>query len=156
MKCNTRLSTLLLLGFAMFVASTALSAHAQLCSLSGVAGVYGFTGSGTLFLPSGPVPIAAVGKITLKADGTVLGTEARSVGGDFANETLKGTWTINPGCTGLLRAEVFESGVLVRTSVLTVVADDHMQETRDLQKSLTLPDGTNVPAVVTFEARRIF
>jgi hypothetical protein len=35
---------------------------------------------GMVDLPTGPVPIAAAGRANLKADGTVSGTEARSVG----------------------------------------------------------------------------
>jgi hypothetical protein len=156
MKRNIRPTTLVLIVFAMFVMSMAPAANAQQCSMGGVAGTYGFTGTGTLFLPTGPVLIAAEGRITFRADGSVSGTEARSVGGNFANETLKGTWKVNPGCTGTLAAEVFESGVLVRTSVLSFVVDDNMTETRSIQKSLTLPDGTKVPSVVTFEAKRMF
>jgi hypothetical protein len=156
MKRNIRPTTLVLIVFAMFVVSTVPSANAQQCSMTGVAGTYGFTGTGTLLFPTGPVLIAAVGRITLRVDGSLSGTEARSVGGGFANETLKGTWTVNSGCTGKLTAQIFQSGVLVRTSVLSFVVDDNMQETRNVQKSLTLPDGTNVPAVITFEAKRLF
>ena len=36
------------------------------------------------------------------------------------------------------------------------VLDENMTEARDVQKSLTLPDGTNVAVVITFEARRMF
>jgi hypothetical protein len=151
-----RLVTLVLFALAMFVVSATLSAYAQQCSLTGAAGPYGFTGTGTLFLPTGAVQIAAVGRINLRADGTLVGTEARSVGGDFANETLTGTWTVNANCSFKLTAKVFVSGVLVRTSVLVGVLDENMTEARDVQKSLILPDGTNVPVVVTFEARKMF
>ena len=79
------------------------------------------------------------------------------MGGQFANETLgPGTWTVNSDCTGTLTAKVFVSGVLVRTSVLSFVVDDNLREVRVVQQSLTLPDGTNVPVVITFEGRRIF
>ena len=86
----------------------------------------------------------------------MVGTEARSVGGDFANETLTGIWTVNANCNFKLTAKVFVSGALVRTSVLVGVLDQNMAEARDVQQSLTLPDGTKVPVVITFEARRIF
>lgn len=157
MKRNIGPTTLVLIVFAMFVVSMASpSALAQQCSLAGAAGAYGFTGTGTLLLSTGAVPIAAVGRINLRADGTLSGTEARSAGGDFANETLTGTWTVNANCTFRITAQVFVSGALVRTSVLSGVLDQNMTEARDVQKSLTLPDGTNVPVVITFEARRIF
>ena len=157
MKRNIGPTTLVLIVFAMFVVSMASpSALAQQCSLAGAAGAYGFTGTGTLLLSTGAVPIAAVGRLNLRADGTLSGTEARSVGGDFANETLTGTWTVNANCRFTLTAKVFVSGALVRTSVLSGVLDENMTEARDVQKSLMLPDGTNVPVVITFEARRIF
>jgi hypothetical protein len=157
MKHNIGPATLVLIVFAMFVVSMASpSALAQQCSLAAAAGPYGFTGTGALLLSTGAVPIAAVGRINLHADGTLSGTEARSAGGDFANETLTGTWTVNANCRFSLTAKVFVSGALVRTSVLSGVLDQNMTEARDVQKSLTLPDGTNVPVVITFEARRIF
>lgn len=148
--------TLVLTVFAMFVVSAAPSAYAQQCSLGGAAGAYGFTGTGTLLLPTGAVQIAAAGRINLHADGTLAGTEARSVGGDFANETLIGTWTVNASCKFTSTIKVFVSGALVRTSVLVGVLEENMTEAHDVQKSLTLPDGTNVPVVITFEAKRIF
>src|SRR5215470_2598866 len=70
------------------------------CSLEGTAGSYGFTLNGVVILPTGPVPIAAVGRAVLGADGSTSGTEARSVGGGFANETFDGTYTVNSDCTG--------------------------------------------------------
>jgi hypothetical protein len=156
MKGRIELTTLVLVVVAMFVVTAAPSTYAQQCSLAGAAGAYGFTGTGTLLLPTGAVQIAAAGRINLHADGTLSGTEARSVGGDFANETLVGTWTVSGNCTFKLTAKVFVSGVLVRTSVLVGVLDENMTEARDIQKTLTLPDGTNVPTVITFEAKRMF
>lgn len=156
MNRRIRLTTLVLIVFAMFVVSTAPSALAQTCSLAGAAGPYGFTANGTLLLPTGAVLIAAVGRVNLHADGTLSGTQARSVGGDFANETFAGTWTVNANCRVTVTATVFVSGVLVRTSVLVGVFDQNMTEIRNVQKSLTLPDSTNVPVVITFEGRRIF
>ena len=124
MKRNLGPTTLVLLVFAMFVVSMASpSALAQQCSLAGAAGAYGFTGTGTLLLATGAVPIAAAGRLNLHGDGTLSGTEARSVGGDFANETLTGTWTVNANCRATVTAKVFVSGALVRTSVLSGVFD---------------------------------
>ena len=125
------------------------------CSLATVAGKYGFTLAGTLLLPTGPVPGGAVGRVTLDAQGNVAGTEARNVGGSFANETFAGTETLSPNCTATSTLKFFESGQLVRTSVITLVWDDNLNEFRFVQQSLTLPDGTNVPVVVTGDGRRI-
>jgi hypothetical protein len=155
MKCDIGPKTLVLAVFAIFVVSTALSAHARQCSLANVAGTYGFTATGTLILQV-PVPLAAAGTVTFHADGTVSGKEFRSVGGQFATETIgPGSWSVDSDCTGKLTAEVFVGTVLNRTSVLRFVVDDNLSEIRVIQESLTFADGST-PAIITFEGRRIF
>ena len=125
------------------------------CSLATVAGKYGFTLTGTLLFPTGPVPGGAVGRVTLDTEGNLSGTEARNVGGGFANETFTGTQTLGPNCTSTSAIQFFESGKLVRTSVITIVWDDNFNEFRFVQQSLVLPDLTTVPVVVTGDGRRI-
>ena len=157
MKRNIGRTTLVIAFLAAVVLSMAPSAHAQQCTMANAAGTYGFTGTGTLLLSTGPVPVAAVGTITLNADGSLSGTEARSIGGEFENETIgPGTWSVNKDCTGILTAQVFAKGVLVRTSVLSTVFDDNVRQFRLVQQSLTLPGGGNLAVVITFEGRRIF
>ena len=141
---------------AMKMVATVRADEGTSCSLASVAGKYGVTLTGTLLLPSGPVPAAAVGKAILDADGNVSGTEARNVGGGFADETFTGTLTVNPDCTGAATLKFFQSGALVRTSVLALVFDDNRKELRIVQKSLTLPDGTNLPVVITAQAKKMF
>ena len=138
-----------------FLILFSLPARAGHCSTAAAAGSYGFTLSGTLILPTGPVPIAAVGRANLDADGSASGTEARSVGGDYADETFTGTFNINSDCTGTATINFYESGQLVRTSVLSVVIDDDNREIRMVQKSLTLPNGAVLPVVITVDARKI-
>jgi hypothetical protein len=130
-------------------------AKAAQCSQSGVAGKYGFTLSGVV-ITNAPVPIAAVGKAILDASGSVTGTEARSVGGGFADETFTGTYTVNSDCTGTTTLQFFENGNLVRTSVLSIAFDNNEREIRMVQKSLQLPNGAFLPVVITVEARRTF
>ena len=125
------------------------------CSLATAAGSYGFTLTGTLLSPTGPVSLAAVGRATLTAQGNGSGTEARNVGGSFANETLTATFTVNPDCTGEATIMAFESGQLVRTAVVSLVWDDNSNQLRQVVQSLTLPGGINVPTVATVEARKI-
>ena len=137
------------------VANYVPSARAAHCSLATTAGKYGFTLTGTLILPTVAVPIAAVGKAVLDASGNASGTESRSVGGGFADETLAGTYAVNTDCTGTATIQFFESGQLVRTSILSLVVDDNHREIRMVQKSLQLPNGAFLPVVVTVEARRI-
>ena len=126
------------------------------CSNAKAAGNWGLTLTGTLLLPTGPVPGAAVGRVRIDADGNVSGTEARNVGGGFANETLTGSLTVNSDCTATLTANVYESGVLVRTVVLAAVFVDDSNKVRMVQESLTLPDGTPIPVVITVEGNKLF
>ena len=132
------------------------AAQAAQCSASGAAGKYGFTLTGVVILPTGPAPIAAVGKAVLDATGGVSGTEARTVGGGYADETFTGTFTVNPDCTGTTTLQFFESGNLVRTSILSIVFDNNQREIRMVQKSLTLPNSVALPVVITVEARKMF
>lgn len=136
------------------LASIPPNAHAATCTVGNVAGNWAGTLTGTLLLPTGPVPIAAIVRATLKMDGTLTGTEARSVGGDYADETASGTWTVKADCTGTLIINFYQAGELVRTSVVTIVFDNEVKEVRMVQKSLTLPDGTQLPVVVTVEGRK--
>jgi len=92
----------------------------------------------------------------LDAAGNASGTESRSVGGSFADEAFTGTYTVNPDCTGTANLVFYESGQLVRTSVLSIVFDNNEREIRMVQKSLQLPNGAFLPVVITVEVRRIF
>jgi len=131
-------------------------AEAQQCSAERSAGYYAFTLTGVVILPTGPVPIAAVGTATFESNGKGSGTEARSVGGDFAEETFTGTYTIEANCTGTATLQFYESGQLVRTSVLYLIFDHDEQSYRMVQQSLELPNGAFLPIVATVEGKRIF
>jgi hypothetical protein len=149
--------TTLLIAVAALCLSLAPAAQAgQKCSNAKAAGTWGFTLAGTLILPTGPVPGAAVGRLSMDAAGNVSGTEARNVGGDFANETITGAWTVNSDCTGTLTANVYESGALVRTSVFAFVLVDSMSKIRAVQELLKAPDGTPIPAVITVDGNMLF
>jgi len=144
------------LPFAMALLGTSAPARAEKCSLAAAAGKYGFTLNGVAITQAGPVPLAAVGKAILDAAGNVSGSEARSVGGAYADETLSGTYTVNADCTGTATVQFFEAGNLVRTSVLSLVFDNNLREIRMVQKSLTLPNNVVLPVVITVEARKMF
>ena len=135
---------------------TAAATEAHECSTMGAAGRYGFTLTGVLITSTGAVPVAAVGKATVDVSGHVTGGESRSVGGDYAEETMSGTLVVNSDCTGTMTVEFFENGALVRTSVLNVVFVNGQTELQMVQKSLTLPDGTTVPVVITANAKKQF
>jgi hypothetical protein len=146
-------TNLLVISLVVVLASVAPAAHAK-CSTATVAGDWALTLTGTILLPTGGVPAAAVARASADNNGNLTGTEARNVGGGYADETLTGNWTVNPDCTGTLYVNIYESGQLVRISVVTIVFDDNSKEARMVQKSLTLPDGTQLPVVITLEARK--
>lgn len=157
MNSNNARKALANVFFAMLVMGTAGPARADdSCSTANAAGSWGFTLTGTLLLPTGAVPIAAVGILTADGGGNISGKEARSVGGGFANETLTATWTVNSDCTATALVKVYESGMLMRTSEISLVFDDNLRALRLVQQSLLLPDGTNLPIVLTGDAKRLF
>jgi hypothetical protein len=139
---------------AVLLAFVVPAAHAATCSTATVAGKWGLTLSGTLILPSGPVPAAAIASGTADLEGNLTGVEARNVDGDYADEIVKSKWTVNADCTGSVTVKAYQSGQLVRTSVLSILFDENSKQIRMVQKSLTLPDGTQVPAIVTVEGKK--
>jgi hypothetical protein len=155
MKSKLTRTNIGVIGLAVLMAGFAPAAQAAKCSTETVAGDWGFTLTGTLILPTGGVPAGAIATATFDENGNITkGTEARNVGGDYADETITGYWTVNSDCTGTLYVNIYESGHLVRISIVSMTFDDDSAEYRGVQKSLTLPDGTDVPVVITLEARK--
>lgn len=144
---------LLLLG--MFVACGSPAMAAPTCSLDSVAGHGGFTISGSFLLPTGGVPVVAVGTYMIGADGSFSGTATRSVGGVLNEETIAGSLAMNANCSGTVTAQVFQSGQLTHTVDFAVVFDDNGNEIRGMITSLVLSNGTSIPSVVTVEGRRL-
>lgn len=153
-------SMLVILSIATLYVSMAPATQAQdnSCSTARAAGDWGFTLSGAILLPTGPVPVAGVVRASIDTDGNVTtATEARNVGGGFANETLTASWTVESDCTGTLTVNAFESGGLVRISVLSLVFVDNMREVLLVQQSLTQqPGGAVLPVVITANGKRVF
>jgi hypothetical protein len=147
------LAPLLITLFALSAASVAYASDSRRCSTASIAGKFGFTTTGSV-----PVigPVAATGLFTQDTSGNITGSQTRSLNGDIADETFTGTATVNPDCTGTDTIQVFQSGVLARTSTLHVVYDDNGREARAIFTSLVLSDGTSLPSIITIEARRIF
>jgi hypothetical protein len=122
------------------------------CSKAGVEGKWGFSTNGSIPAIG---PVAATGLFNQDREGNITGSQTRSLNGDIANETFTGTATVNSDCTGTDTIQVFQDGNLVRTTTLNVVYDDNAREARAIFTSLVLPDGTNLPTVLTIEARRV-
>ena len=126
------------------------------CTSATAAGSFGFTTTGTLILPSGPAPVAAVGLVSFDLNGNVTGSQDRSVGGAFAHETITGTITVNRDCTIIVLANVYDdSGNLVRTSTIPGVLVDNGKHIRGIFETVLLPNGLSLPSVLTIEANRI-
>ena len=151
-----RKSTLLTLTTLLLTSSLSFAEQAggPPCSTRSVAGDWAFTLTGTILLPTGAVPAAAVVSGSADRDGNVAGKEGRNVGGGYADETFVGSWTVNSDCTGIATVNFYESGQPVRTSVLAIAFDDNSREIRMVQKSLTLPNGAQLPVVITVEGRK--
>ena len=147
------LAPLLITLFALTAVSAAHASDTRNCSTTSVAGKCGFSTTGSIPAIGA---VAATGIFTQDASGNITGTQTRSLNGDIADETFTGTATVNPDCTGTDTIQVFEGGVLVRTTTLHVVYDDNGREARAVFTSLVLPDGTSLPSIITIEARRLF
>lgn len=135
--------------------TTVQSDSGTTCSLASVAGPGGATINGTFLLPTGAVPVAAVGTYTIGADGSFSATATRSVGGVVSQETSTGTVAMNSNCTGTITTQVFESGQLTHTVDFSVVFDNNGNELRAVATSVTLTNGTRVPNVITVNGRRL-
>lgn len=133
----------------------ALAAPAR-CSTTSGAGDWAYSYSGTIFLPTGPLPVVNVGRLTALANGTFTATQTRSIGGDVAVETVSGTFHEKSDCTVTYTANVYQGGVLVRTATLAAVTSNNGRTSRGIFTSLNLADGTSLPNVITIESERIF
>src|SRR5712692_7248382 len=126
--------------FATLLVSVAAVASAQddgACSASSVAGTWGYSETGTLYLPTGAVPYASVGRYTLDADGNFSGARTASAGGTILTATVKGSATVNSDCTGTLTIGFYDqSGNLINTAVKAVVYVDNAREARAIITSV--------------------
>ena len=74
----------------------------------------------------------------------------------FAHETITGTLTVNRDCTIIVLANVYDdSGNLVRTSTIPGVLVDNGKHIRGIFETVLLPNGVNLPSVLTIEGNRI-
>jgi hypothetical protein len=146
---------LLVLGATFILALTPLQAEASHCSNAGQAGKWAYTYTGTIFTQNGPLPTASVGRFSQDAAGNVTGSQTRSVAGNSGVEDIAGDVTVNPDCTASATINVLVNGQLQRTAVLALVYDSDGNHVRMIFQSLTLPNGTNVPVVITIDGNRL-
>jgi hypothetical protein len=138
------------------VALAPLQAEASHCSAEAAAGKWAYTYTGAILTPNGPLPAASVGHFVLDAAGNLTGSQTRSVAGNSGMEDIAGTVSTNKDCTGTATINVFVNGQLQRTAVLAVAYDNNMNHSRAIFQSLTLPNGTNVPVVITLDEAKQF
>lgn len=147
---------LLVLGAAFVLAVAPLQAEAGHCSNASAAGSWAYTYTGTIFTQNGPLPAASVGHFSQDSAGNITGSQARTVAGNSGLEDISGNVTVNKDCTASAIINVLVNGQLQRTAVLALVYDSNGNHARLIFQSLTLPDGTNVPVVLTVDANRLF
>src|SRR5262245_26012659 len=134
MKPKSTLPTLALLSCSALVALAQPAQAKPQCTMSNVAGDYGYTSTGSVVSP--PVgPFAAVGRVTITGAGTFTGEQTTSVGGNVADETITGTYAVDPDCTGTAVAYIYRGGSLVRTTSFDIVWDSNRREFRAIFRS---------------------
>lgn len=131
------------------------------CSNATAAGTWGTTMTGTLFNPTTGAAglFAAVNFATYDGVGTYWGTQTRSNNGTFTRVYFEGTYTVNSDCTGNKRTTGYadaEHKILLNTVDQDFVLVNDGKELIEIFTTLTLPNGTVVPAVVTGLSRRQF
>lgn len=148
---SSRISAVL----AVLVLLSVPSLHAA-CTNATMLGSWGFTGTGVVLLPSGPVPVAAVGTVGFDLQGNVSGVQDRSLGGGELHETFSGNYSINGNCALTITVNVYDdAGTLQRTTVLKGVIVNNGKETRMIYESIILPNGAPLPSVLTLDAKKI-
>lgn len=148
--------------FATLLLSLAAVASAQdrddrACSLPRIAGEWGYSETGTVYLPTGAIAYASVGSYTIDEEGNLSGMRTASAGGTIVPATIKGTATVKPDCTGTLTLGFYDaSGKLIGAAVKFVVYVDNAREARAIVTFVPGPDGTSVPTVLVTNARKMF
>jgi hypothetical protein len=140
----------------LVIALTATRSEASSCSQAALAGKWTYTYTGTVFTANGAFPLASVGPFYQNPSGNLQGAQTRSVAGSSGVEDISGTITVNPddcSATGTINAIV--GGQVQRTAVLALALDQDGNHVRAIFQSLTLPDGTNLPVVITIDGDRV-
>jgi len=146
-------------GTLFLVLAAVAPAQDGFCSSNAAAGTWGYTEIGTLILPTGAVPFAAVGTGAIDADGNFSGNQNSGAGASASPNVVKATVTANSDCTGTMKVDIYDASgtILVRTAIFAVVFVDHGTEMQGIVTSLVVqPSGVRVPAVLTINAKKLF
>ena len=152
--------TVFLAALSLSLAAVASAQGHRACSNASVAGTWGYTETGTVMPPTGPISVAAVGSYTFDRAGNFSGAQSSSSGGKVSQDTKLGTYTVNADCTASLTLSVYDQwvAILLRRSVWEIVLVESATEMRGIMTSLVVagPVETPVPPIVTMSARRLF
>lgn len=128
------------------------------CSPSSVAGKWGYSETGTVYGPNGPVPYSSLGNFTLDSDGNYSGSRTASAGGVIQKAAFTGHATVNANCTGTLTIYFYNpvTNAPINTVSKNLVFLNNSTEARALVTSVVLPDGiTTVQTVLTTDAKKM-
>ena len=145
---SNRLRLLFTLSLPMLALFHASAACAQACSDRTLKGPFGYTVTGSIITPLGPLiagPFAAVGRIVFDGEGHVTTVRSFSDNGEvLQDDSGTGTYTLKSDCRGSFSITVGPPGNTLVLN-LDIVFDDN-GELRGLV--------TNSGIVLTFDARR--
>ena len=137
-------------------AMTTTQAKASSCSQAALAGKWTYTYTGTIFTANGAFPLASVGHFHQDAAGNVEGGQTRTVAGSAGVEEVSGVFTVNPDdCSATGTISALLGGQVERTAIVALAYDQDGNHVRGIFQSLTLPDGTNLPVVITIDGDRV-
>ncbi len=151
------LQALFMTGFAQAVGRAASVAKpSPTCTYAAIAGAWALTVTGTAFMPDGTaVPVGNIARPLLKADGSFTATETMNGGGIVSDETLNGTWTVNPDCRGTFTVNHLDkSGNVASTAYFDAIYDNNQTEFRGVITPLV--KGTSAQAVLTMSGTKLF
>lgn len=152
--------TVFLTALSLTLAAVASAQGHRACSNASLAGTWGYTETGTVIGPTGPVSVAAVGSYTFDRAGNFSGAQSSSTGGKVSQDTKQGTYVVNADCTATLTLSVYDQSetILLRRSVWEIVLFESATEMRGIMTSLVVvvPVETPLPPIVTMSAKRLF
>ncbi len=113
MKCSTIAKTVATCAVAAFVLGLVPLAKAQArsCSNETIMGPFARRDTGFLVPPNAvPIPLAGVSLMTFDGEGTWTSVGFGSLNGNQVQSMSKGTYTVNPDCTGHYEPDVAPPG----------------------------------------------
>jgi hypothetical protein len=140
---NRAIAVAIALGFSVVPGAQAADKG---CSDASLTGTFAYTTTGSILAPPALAgPFASVGTQTFDGIGGTTATATVSQNGNIVSVTIKGTYTVNPNCTGTMTLQI--SPVALTTHLFFVI-DQNNGEFQALQ--------TDSGIVVTGIARRQF